>query len=188
MISADGGAPSRLTNHPSDDVLPYWSRHGPWMYFASNRTGTYQIFRVREGGGDPVLLTKNGGWCPVESPDGKWLYYQRRMNARFFIGTTGTSPVFAMRTDGGNEVQVIDAVADRSWTVTPDGIYYVPKGARTRAPELRFFDASTRKTQTAGTLAKPLNTGIAASADGRSLLVNQVDHTNTEIILVENFR
>lgn len=33
-----------------------WSREGRWIYFASKRTGTDQIWKVGPEGGDPRLL------------------------------------------------------------------------------------------------------------------------------------
>ena len=78
MIGAEGGAPRRITTHPGFDAKGNWSPGGQWIYFASNRTGTYQVWKVPLEGGDPVQVTKEGGWSPQVSPDGESVYYCKR--------------------------------------------------------------------------------------------------------------
>ena len=58
VISAEGGPARRLTNDPAEDIVPSWSRDGRWIYFGSNRTFAYEIWKApAEGGraraGDP---------------------------------------------------------------------------------------------------------------------------------------
>jgi serine/threonine protein kinase len=186
-ISAEGGAARRLTNHPADDVLPYWSNDGQSIYFASNRSGSFQIYKIPAGGGEPVQLTRKGGWSPRESPDGKFLYYSRRLTTGPFLAGAAKSPVLRMPVDGGEESQVAEEVFDRTWAVSTQGIWFlVPDGPR-RA-WLRFFDTATGRISTAAGIDKPVYTGLTLSADGRSLLYNQIDHSGTEILLIENFR
>lgn len=58
VISAEGGVPRQLTKHPAEDVVPNWSRDGDWIYFASNRSGEYQVWKVPASGGEPTLVTR----------------------------------------------------------------------------------------------------------------------------------
>jgi Tol biopolymer transport system component len=187
-VSADGGAPRRLTNHPGDDVIPCWSRDGKWIYFASTRNGNAEIFKVSPEGGEPVQLTRTGAWAPRESPDGKFIYYTRRPPPNnMLVFTAGKSPLLRIPAEGGKETQVLDAVGDREWFVTAQGIWYIWPVARSKA-EVRYFDFAKRKTTVAGIINKPVATGLSLSPDGRYLLFNQVDHSGTELLLVENFR
>jgi Tol biopolymer transport system component len=187
VIPSDGGAPRRLTNHVADDVVPYWSHDGKWIYFSSNRSGNFEIYRIPASGGDPVQFTRKGGWGPYESPDGRFLYYTRRLSGGILQSTAARSPLLRIPVDGGEENQLAEQVFDRTWALTAEGIWLLfPGGAQ--ATELRFVDPVSGKISTAAHIGKPARTGLAISPDGGSLLYNQVDHVGTEILLVENFR
>jgi serine/threonine protein kinase/Tol biopolymer transport system component len=187
VVSADGGAPRRLTNHPADDLIPCWSQDGKWIYFVSTRNGNADLFRVPPAGGEPEQITHSGAWAPHESPDGKFIYYTRRLVTSSMLFTAAKSPLFRIPADGGEETQVLDSVCDREWVVTEQGIWFIWPTAHSRA-EGRYFDFATRKTNVAATINKPVTIGLAMSPDGRYLLYNQIDHSGSELLLVENFR
>jgi Tol biopolymer transport system component len=187
VSSVDGGAARRLTNHPADDVLPYWSHDGKWIYFASNRSGSFEIYKMPPTGGDPMQLTRKGGWSPRESADGRFVYYSRRMPGNVILSTASKSPLLRIPVEGGEESQVAEGVFDRTWAVSREGIWFLVPVGQQRA-ELRFLDFATGKTNTAGRIGTPVHTGMAISPDGRTLLYNQLDHSGTEILLVEHFR
>ena len=54
VVSADGGAPRQLTSGPYRQVRASWSRDGRWVYFGSNRSGDWQIWKVPFEGGEPL--------------------------------------------------------------------------------------------------------------------------------------
>lgn len=76
-VSASGGALQRITADPAEDSVPGWSSDGKWVYFASNRSGGFQIWRAPTSGGHAVALTRQGGFAPLESPDGRYVYYAK---------------------------------------------------------------------------------------------------------------
>src|SRR5581483_7255701 len=76
-IPASGGALTRITREPSEDVVPSWSADGRWVYFASNRSGAWQVWRAPANGGTAEQVTLLGGFAALESPGGKWLYYAK---------------------------------------------------------------------------------------------------------------
>jgi Tol biopolymer transport system component len=77
VTSASGGKPQRMTSHPANDGNPSWSRDGRWIYFDSARTGEQQIWKIPADGGEAVQITHDGGFGPLESPGGKFLYYSK---------------------------------------------------------------------------------------------------------------
>lgn len=49
-VPAGGGSPRRVTSERSNDVLPSFSSDGKFLYFASDRTASWQIWRQAAGG------------------------------------------------------------------------------------------------------------------------------------------
>jgi len=94
------------------------SRDGQWVAFASDRNGTYQIYRVRAGqpGAVPEQLTNDtvAAFWHAWSPDGREIAFHR------FLGEKRA--VFVMPAEGGTPVQVTDGRDDeRSPEWSADG-------------------------------------------------------------------
>ena len=78
VVDAAGGQSRRLTPYPSDELQPSWSRDGSWIYFSSSRTGQSEVWRMPAGGeGKGEQVTDKGGHYPLESWDGKTIYYSK---------------------------------------------------------------------------------------------------------------
>ena len=115
VTDLQGGQPQRLTTHESDDLFPSWSRDGRWVYFSSNRSGDYQVWKVPASGGQALQLTQQGGFIPLESPDGKFLYY----------GKSKPKSLWRMPLEGGDECLVFEIAEFRitDLVVVNEGIY-----------------------------------------------------------------
>lgn len=87
------------------------------IYFASNRTGKNQIWKVPSSGGAPVQVTQNGGFACKESADGKDLYYTRSEDAN--------TSVWKMQAERGGEEKVAEGVVIHNFDVTQHGLYYM---------------------------------------------------------------
>jgi len=70
VTSVNGGKPKRLTSSPAADYLPSWSGDGKWIYFASNRSGEDQVWKLPAGGGEAVQLSQKGGCFALETANG----------------------------------------------------------------------------------------------------------------------
>jgi Tol biopolymer transport system component len=55
-----------------------WSRDGKRIYFGSNRTGRFEIWKMPSDGGPAVRITKGGGIASIEGRDG-FLYYAKTL-------------------------------------------------------------------------------------------------------------
>ncbi len=78
VIPANGGAPRRLTYHPSADVVVGWARDGKQVIFASNRSSNSfftRLFTVSREGGFPTELPLPMAAEGSYSPDAKELAY-----------------------------------------------------------------------------------------------------------------
>lgn len=183
IVSSDGGPVRRFANETSDDGTASWSHDGRWLYFASNRTGSWQIWKRTPDGGPPVQVTKNGGFAPLEAPDGKFLYYTK----------FEASGAYRVPVNGGEEVKILDDPPHGFWgylAVASDGLYFGHEGENHSAV-LSFYDFATQKTIAVGGMEKePFfgAPGLAVSPDGRFVLYVQLDEARNNLMLAENFR
>src|SRR5262249_49418479 len=75
VVSASGGPIKRLTDGAATEIDPEWSRDGRWIYYASNESGRWAIWKMPAGGGARVSLTAEPGFEPREAPDGRTIYF-----------------------------------------------------------------------------------------------------------------
>lgn len=108
-VDATGHNPTaltNLTNGQGNSRYPSWSPDGTKVAFASDRSGSWQIYVMDADGGNVVQLTSNGNHTqPAWSPDGKHIVYTTGCTTAL-CATSGPS---GHRQNG--DLQVID-VAD----------------------------------------------------------------------------
>ncbi len=56
-IATKGAQPRRLTSHPENDSSAQWSNDGRYIYFASSRSGSNQVWRLASLGGEAEQVT-----------------------------------------------------------------------------------------------------------------------------------
>ena len=201
LIPAEGGAPRRLTTEPSLEGRPSWSQDGRWIYFYSTRTGEQEIWKMPIEGGQAAQVTTGGGHESFESPDGKLLYYQFRDAGLRSISTSETSP------KAGDVF--LPSVQQSFWAVGDKGIYFVEfedSENRRRIPYLfaewgsllskvswpiQFYDFATQKTKRVGIIERPLyrpDPAFSVSRDGSRIAWSQIDHAESDLMMIESFR
>lgn len=184
VIGADGGTPRRLTAESSQEIVPCWSRDGRWIYFASDRAGGFQLWKMPAAGGAAVQVTQQGGFHGIESLDGRSVYYAKAAAGR---------GLWRVPANGGVEEEVIPTLRAGYWgywAIASSGIYFADRDETSEGIRyfLRFCHLPDRRIATVAQLDKrPFNSGLALSPDGRWFLYTQVDHSDTDIMLVRNF-
>jgi Tol biopolymer transport system component/DNA-binding winged helix-turn-helix (wHTH) protein len=182
VVEVPGGVPRLLPTIPgSDNLSPSWSRDGKWIYFASKHGGeAFQIWKMPFAGGAPVELTKHGGISPVESMDGRYLYYSKYER----------SGIWRMPLkESGEESQVLSDIDPGSWpnwALSPEGIYFL-KFQKFRA-EIAFFDFADNKIHVVWPLEKETGWGMSLSGDIKSLVYVQDQFAESNLMLVRSFR
>lgn len=105
----------RLTQNEADDGSPSVVSSGKWMLFTSNRTGSFQIYRMNLKGNMVEQLTFMKGNCgaPHFSHDGKMI--------TFFADVAGNFEIYLMDHTGTNIVQLTNNPAQDSYpSFSPD--------------------------------------------------------------------
>jgi Tol biopolymer transport system component len=158
--------------------FPGWSRDGEWIYFSSNRGNEpNQVWKVPDGGGTPIQLTKGGGKSPVEGPDG-FVYYSK---------TFRSDEIWKIPSGGGEETLVFKApgLDSWSWALGPAGIYFITESNGGKGV-LFFYEFDTRKVLSVMPFDKRV-VEPALSPDGTSLIFFQIDQWEKTIMLVNHF-
>jgi Tol biopolymer transport system component/DNA-binding winged helix-turn-helix (wHTH) protein len=189
VIGADGGKPVRMTTHRANDGNPSWSHDGRWIYFDSNRTGEQQAWKMPADGGDAIQLTRDGAWAPLESPDGKFIYYTKNLGSSREPG--GTS-VWKVPLGGGQAAKVLEGLSTYiNLAILDKGIYFVPVPDAASVTSIQFLDLRTNQIRRIASIERPVGgdfAGLAISPDGRWILYVQADQGWAELRIVENFR
>jgi Tol biopolymer transport system component/DNA-binding winged helix-turn-helix (wHTH) protein len=182
MIGANGGKPVRMTTYPLNDGDPSWSRDGRWIYFDSVRTGEQQVWKIPADGGEAIQVTRDGGYAPLESPDGKFLYHTKALE---------DTSLWRIPVAGGQATKVLEGLSNYlNLAIVDEGIYFVPQHDSGYC--IQFFNLRTKQIRRIANFEKALDLfgnigGLAYSPDGRWILYTQVDQEGAELRLVENF-
>lgn len=179
-LRAGGGVPRPITSHVADDVSPVWMDDGRQVYFVSNRTGRWEIWRLAPDdgtldNGQPQQVTTDGVEPIIDTIDGKRLYYLRGRQLYVLRLATGSS----------EPLLTFESVAD--WGLSPQGVYYLSEQG------LGFYDFETRSKQILPLPPGPppaggssiSHSGLALSPDGRVLIYTGSNRAETDIVLVE---
>jgi eukaryotic-like serine/threonine-protein kinase len=182
VVGANGGKPQRMTTHPANDGNPSWSHDGRWIYFDSARAGQQQVFKIPASGGEAIQVTRDGGYAPLESPDGKFLYYTKALSA---------TSLRKIPKEGGQASKVLEGLSVYlNLAIVDGGVYFVPV-RNAAGGSIQFLNFATNQVKTMASFEKPLDLlsgGLAVSPDGRWILYTQVEQAGSELMLVENFR
>ena len=160
-----------ITAGPYRNVVPSWSRDGKSIYYASNRSGSMQVWRHSLENATEEQLTQHGGFDPMESFDGQTVYFSKFNEAG----------IWSMASRGGTESLVVADKPQASywgyWAVTKAGLYFLDVEAEPKSA-IEFYDFATRRISPVLTVDKQLGRGqpsFSASMDGKTIYFAQMD-------------
>lgn len=183
-VAIEEGVPRRLSSDPADEAAASWSPDGDWIYFGSDRSGTWQLWKMPAGGGEATQVTRHGGYAALASSDGRFIYYAKR----------DTSGLWRLPAEGGAETLLVEAVAAGdwgNWALFDDGLYFVQREGPARPATLSFYRFATDSVHPITDLQHPPplhRPGLSLSPDRRWMLYTQLDQTQSDLMLVEDFR
>jgi eukaryotic-like serine/threonine-protein kinase len=178
-MNADGRQLERMTTELSDDRIPSYSRDGSWIYFTSNRGGSYAVWKCPAAGGEAVQVTNDEGWWPCESPDGRSLYY---------LDVTGKGNVWKLSLEDGKKQIVLNDIVWQNWYPAGSGIYYLKETAETDVFALSFLNLATNGIKNLAHVRHENLYSLDMSPDRKSFIISEEQRRMYDIYLVENFR
>jgi Tol biopolymer transport system component len=156
------GVPRQLTTGDWEDITPSFSHDGKTIYFASNRSGAFQVWKLALATGLATQVTRSGGFYAVESSDGRTLFYSKGMQ-RTEIGEVPVS--------GGNERTVIQSLSYwPDFSVSTSGIYFIPAKIQRGGVPVYFRRFADGKEVQVATIPGVDMQGMSLASNGRDLL------------------
>jgi hypothetical protein len=127
-----------LTNHPASDMHPRLNHGSTHVIFASNRDGSYELYKMAVDGSQLVRLTFNGAddVKPAWSPDGTKIAFESYRD--------GQAEIYVMNADGSNQTRLTnhpDFDGMPAWS--PDGQTITFSSRRTGGYRIYTMDAAT---------------------------------------------
>jgi Tol biopolymer transport system component len=180
LMDIDERVPRLLHTDVTENSVPGWSRDGKSIYFRSEGGGKTGIFKVGREGGSAVLVASGDGYYPVESDDGRRLFYHLHDNqARQVVLETGED----------EDVPGMPESGLVSWAPAQEGIYSLeltPQGL-----VMNLHDPITGKSRRLANLSADTHPAaedrLSVSPGGHRLLFSQIEQESSDIMMVENF-
>ncbi|MDT0632295.1 winged helix-turn-helix domain-containing protein [Rubrivirga litoralis] len=184
VVLPDGEA-RQITTDSADDVAPSWSRDGMWVYFASDRGDTWQIYRVPAAGGDPEPVTVGGGVAAAEAPGGGLLVIRPDKRGLWLLppGTDGLPQDAAARRLPAN----LSPADWANWTVSGPYVYVLERRYDRAATVVRLDPATGRRVTVATAQDVPEDSGLAVFPGGQRFLLARQERADSDIGFVADF-
>ena len=178
VMDVPGRAPERVRaleadDDASNDWVTSWSRDGQWLYFSSDRSGAWQLWKMRPDGTALTQVTQNGGFAAKESVSGDTLFYTKRE----------VSGLWVRPTDGGPEHRVVDDLASYdwgNWAVTAEGLYFIRR--TDDGPRIVFRSFGSGETRVVASIPNIASPSLEVSPAGERLLYARIEGANSDLI------
>ena len=196
---AEGGERVRLTANTCNSSSPTWSADGSRIYYASNASGSNQLWSMAADGRDKVQMTDVEGGIESfgVSPTGEAMFYTTKVHV-VDIRSERQHPDMAK-----SKAKIYDDLMVRHWDYWDEGDYShifvaeikngkagegkdIMEGEPWDAPLAPYFDAAEIAWNNAGTILaytckKQTGKKYAVSTDSDIYLYNLTDGTTTNI-------
>lgn len=176
------GEPKRLMSDKAPESAPAWSTDGKSLYFASERTGHWEVWKQPVTGGAPVQVTQ--GYMSRESPDGQWLYFSK----------PATEEIFRMPLSGDSGAELVLGSPYHpqagGWALTRSELLFIDRATKEHSAVIRAYNPSTKAMRSIVSLNEIFpdrdDIGLSVSRDEKWVLYSQLDRSGSNVMLAEN--
>lgn len=185
------GQPKQVTSGISA-LHPNWSADGASLYFASERSGRWEVWKQPANGGNAVQITTSGGLISQESVDGRYLYFMKESGTSIWrmplTSEAGRPPVEEELVQG----KTLDIPPEGPWAVAGDELFFLSHSLEKHAAAIYSYSATTQKTRLIFTLPYVLlqryDLSLSVSADKRWILYSQLDRSGSNVMTASTTR
>ncbi len=181
--------PKRLTSQSAPEAAPAWSPDGKFLYFASSRTGQWEVWKQPASGGQLAQVTRDGGFISHESMDSKWLYFSKHDIEAIYRQPLVTSD----RQAAASAELVIGPpyrVQPGGWSLTHKEIIFIDRATRDHPAVIRAYNPETKAMRSILSLnelfADRPDIGLSVSPDEKWILYSQLDRSGSNVMLAES--
>ncbi len=202
VLRADGsGQMRRLTAWNSEQSHATWSHDGRWIYFVSNRSGRFEMWKLpsnapaarnqADNAGAAIQLTHRGATAVQESWDGETIFFKK--------DAWSNGPIWGQSAiaDLDSAELIVPAQTREWWTAARGGLFYVDTSKSgfeafpSVAPKsIYFFDWRTRRSSKIGEIRArffAFRPDFCASPDGKAIVDSEFVIKNIDLMVVRNF-
>ena len=189
-ISMNCSKPSSITRGSSDEVNPSWSSDGAFVYYASDVSGDWQLWKQPFAGGAPAQLTHNGGLAAVESNDGKWIYFCKQEASAEIWRMPG--PKHIHRSPSIPDELLIDSIPSKlvlNWALSHNEIFFARSEGNSSHEESSIWAYNIASKQSRRIIClneHPMQPGMSVSADSQLLMYSQLDSLESNIVVTDS--
>ena len=180
LMSSDGTHVRRLTADNVSEAIPSWSSDGKWIYYTSDRTSRFEVWKAPVEGGKTIQVTRNGGYTAFECSARRSLFYTKRESPGVWELPLGRGEEQLILPNGGGT---------REFAVMPDGIYYLTPPALDGSRSVRFHSFTSRNERDLAALnVEAAEEGLAISPDRHTILFTAALRNESNVMVADGFR
>jgi len=145
LLAIDSGIITRVGDSNFLTANPSWSANGQHIYFSSNKSGEWQVWRINLAGEELTQITYQGGFGAKESNDGKILYFHKHQQTGLWRKILNSDHTTLAQNDETLMINDFSPYAYISWQVFNQGIYY--HSFNNNKSSINFWDINTKNQQ-----------------------------------------
>lgn len=179
------GRPKLIVIDASNAVHPSWSHDGRTIYFSSDRSGDWELWRTPIDEGRPIQITHHGGWESFETVDSRTLFFTKR----------NQPGLWRLSLAAGNSADrnVLNFGENGRWALGRDAFYFMADSEeqpwKFELMRLRLRDQKlSRVLALPHRVCLPLEPSVSVSYDGKLLAYAGQETPQSDIMLITKFR